>query len=162
MMQFIKGFKNIQRTRTVAHTNKLHFLKYYHDHGTDKESDCAEQCLLECSQLNLCPDECQTVSDKCQIDPDKCQTVSDKCQIDPDECQTVSDKCQIEPDECQTVSDKCQTEISNEKCGRYNKYSFHDFLIQSVTYIETQPSNKEFFEPKGTLDKQIKMDNKTK
>jgi len=73
----------------------------------------------------------------------------------PEECQTVSDKCQI-------GSDECQTEISKEKCGRYNKYSFHDFLIQSVTYIETQPSNKEYFESKGTLDKQIKMDNKTK
>lgn len=51
-------------------------------------------------------------------------------------------------------SNKCQivTEMSEKKCSRYNKYSFHDFMIQSVCHIKTQPSNKKYFEPKGSLD----------
>lgn len=64
------------------------------------------------------------------------------------------------PDECQTLTET--TETCNEKCSGYHKYSFHDLLIQTVTHIKTQPSNKEYFEPKGTLDKQVKMENQTK
>lgn len=55
---------------------------------------------------------------------------------------------------------KILTEICEEKCSGYNKYPFHDFMIQAVTQIEKQPSNKEYFEPKGSLDKQIKIENK--
>lgn len=62
-----------------------------------------------------------------------------------------------EPNEYQALNEMCQ-----DKCSGYNKYSFHDFLIQAVCYIEAQPSNKEYFEPKGSLNKQIKMENKTK
>lgn len=60
----------------------------------------------------------------------------------------------VEQNEYQTLNEMCQ-----DKCSGYNKYSFHDFLIQAVAHIETQPSNKEYFEPKGSLDKQIKMEN---
>jgi len=62
-----------------------------------------------------------------------------------------------EPIECHSLNEMCE-----EKCSGYNKYSFHDLLIQAVAHIETQPSNKEYFEPKGSLDKQIQMKNKTK
>lgn len=70
----------------------------------------------------------------------------------PLECPQVS----AEPNKCQTLTALCK-----EKCSGYNKYSFHDFMIQAVTHIEKQPSNKEYFEPKGSLDKQIKIENKT-
>lgn len=70
----------------------------------------------------------------------------------PLECPQVN----AEPNKCQISTEMCE-----EKCSRYNKYSFHDFMIQAVTYVEKQPSNKEYFEPKRSLDKQIKID-KTK
>jgi len=68
-----------------------------------------------------------------------------------------SPQVNAESNECQTLN-----EISVEKCSGYNKYLFHDFLIQAVVHIETQPSNKEYFEPKGSHNKQIQIENKTK
>lgn len=66
--------------------------------------------------------------------------------------------------ECQTSikeSDECQL----EKCVKYDKYTFYDLLVQAVSHTETQPSNKKYFEPKGSIinDKviQIKEDKTT-
>lgn len=50
--------------------------------------------------------------------------------------------------ECQLVTEKKK---ENKKCHKYNKYSFYDYFVRTVSHTETQPSNKKYFKLKGKL-----------
>jgi uncharacterized protein involved in tolerance to divalent cations len=57
-----------------------------------------------------------------------------------------------ESNECQVI-----TKIFKNKCNKHSDvYTFHDILVRTVCHIQIQPSNKEYFEPKGSLCKEMK------
>lgn len=75
----------------------------------------------------------------------------------------IINKTSVKPNECELITEPsgCETNEKIYNCAR-DKYSFHDQLVCIVTkYVPIQPSNKEYFEPKGSLGKETKNESKT-
>lgn len=71
----------------------------------------------------------------------------------PVNCSQDCKESDLQP--CIEDKQECQTTESHiEKCKKYDKYSFYDIFVQTVSnHVCKQPSNKEYFKPSGVIKK---------
>lgn len=110
---------------------------------------------------------------------DKCETITEPGGKQSNECNVITEtidkpyayeiiaepyeygiinKTSVQSNECELITEPsgCETNEKSDNCAR-DKYFFNDQLVSVVTkYVPIQPSNKKYFEPKGSLGKEKK------